>query len=92
MYIIIIPIIIYYCSNQWYFVYSYIACTDLEWLQTPMREPTPTPEPATPAKTPTPPPPSSPPPVEIKMDPYERRLRKAQGGKIPKSFPTLLKV
>lgn len=52
--------------------------TDLEWLQTPAREPTPAPEPPTPP-TPTPPPPPSPPPVEITMDPYERRLRKAKG-------------
>ena len=51
--------------------------TDLEWLQTPEKEPTP-PPPEPPTQPPTPV--SSPVPIpEIKMDPYDRRMRKAKG-------------
>ena len=51
--------------------------TDLEWLQTPEKEPTPPPpelptQPQTPLPSPVPIP-------EIKMDPYDRRMRKAKG-------------
>ena len=50
---------------------------ELQWLEEPEKEPTPPPEP-TPEVPPTPPP-SPPNKVEFKMDPHERRMRKAKG-------------
>ena len=52
------------------------AAPELEWLQTPEKEPTPLPElpksPPTPVPSPTP-------KFEFHIDSYERRIRKAKG-------------
>ena len=52
------------------------APLELEWLQTPEKEPTPLPEPQ---KSPPTPAPSPRPKFEFHIDSYERRIRKAKG-------------
>lgn len=51
---------------------------ELDWLETPVKEPTPPPEPS-PDIPPTPQP-SPPPQFQLNISPSERRMRKAQGN------------
>ena len=56
--------------------------TELQWLEEPEKEPTPPPEPS--PEVPATPPPSPPPKVQLEMDPFERRMRKAKGIYLPR--------
>lgn len=51
---------------------------ELEWLEEPEKEPTPTPSPS--PVVPATPPSSPPPKVNVTMDSYQRRMRKAKGN------------
>ena len=51
---------------------------ELDWLETPIKEPTPTPEPS--PEIPPTPQPSPPPQFQLDISPNERRMRKAKGN------------